>query len=167
MSDSPSHINVLFVCTGNICRSPAGEGVFRKYVEDSGNAGRILIDSAGTIAYHTGEPADPRMREAAFRRGYSLDSNARQVNNADLDEFDLVVAMDHEHLHELQRLAGGVYPHIRMLGSFLDGGRDNPHAPPVPDPYYGGARGFEIVLDMLEASCPAMLDHCLELLDSK
>ena len=122
------------------------------------------IDSAGTIDYHSGNPADPRMREAAARRGYSLASVSRQVTPEDLDEFDLIVAMDRDNLWYLEELAGGPRPEIRLLGSFLPEHQGNPEqAPQVPDPYYGGPQGFEVVLDMLERACPGTYAACKEL----
>lgn len=162
-----SSVSVLFVCMGNICRSPTGEGVFRHYVDNAGHAGSIYIDSAGTLGYHAGNPADARMRAAAARRGYRLDSIARQVRRDDLSSFHLIVAMDHDNLHELEAMAGGSAPHIRMLGSFLGKGISNANARPVPDPYYGGESGFEAVLDMIEQACPALLSHCVELLQGR
>ena len=162
-----AQVSVLFVCMGNICRSPTGEGVFRYYIENAGYGDAIHVDSAGTIDYHTGDPADSRMREAAARRGYSLDSIARQVRPEDIDTFDLIVAMDLDNLMELHELAKGPSKHIRMLGTFLAGAGGNDMARPVPDPYYGGAQGFEDVLDMIEDACPSMLDHCLNILRTK
>jgi protein-tyrosine phosphatase len=147
---------VLFVCMGNICRSPAAEGLFRAYVERRGMAEHIDVDSAGTLSYHAGEPADPRMCLAAAERGYELTGTARRVDRTDLDHFDLIVAMDRDNLDDLQSLAGGPQPHIRMLGSFIDG-FDNRTALDVPDPYYGGPDGFERVLDLIESACPAIL----------
>lgn len=152
---------------GNICRSPAGEGVFQHYVEKHGNTENIHIDSAGTIAYHTGEPADARMQDAASKRAYQLKSRARKVIKEDIEKFDLVIAMDSDNLFDLQSLAGNDKDHIRLLGSFLDGYENNPNAPSVPDPYYGGTAGFEQVLDMIEAACPELLSHCQKLLGEK
>ncbi len=160
-------ISVLFVCMGNICRSPTGEGVFQNYVEHHGYADQFYIDSAGTIDYHSGEPADARMREAAKKRGYQLKSLARKVTEQDIDTFDLIVAMDTDNLIELESLAGGTQKRLRLLGSFIEGYSDNYDAPSVPDPYYGGAAGFEPVLDMIESACPMMMSHCLELLNNK
>ena len=157
-------VKILFVCMGNICRSPAGEGVFQHYVQQNNLSDQIKIDSAGTHAYHVGDQADARMRTTAAKRGYDLTSIARQVNPQDIDEFDLIVAMDHDNLQGLQQVAGSGKPHIKMLGSFLDGKTDDT-APSVPDPYYGGQQGFEIVLDMIENACPAMLQHCQDLLN--
>ena len=165
MAVSRATVKVLFVCMGNICRSPTGEGIFRCYVEDAGKDGSVEIDSAGTIAYHSGDPADPRMRDAAARRGYRLDSIARGVTSADLEHFDLIVAMDHDNFDDLRRIDGGASANVRMLGGFIPGVESDSHAPAVPDPYYGGGDGFERVIDMIENACPAMLEHCLELLD--
>jgi protein-tyrosine phosphatase len=167
MNGSDIEVDVLFVCMGNICRSPTGEGVFRRFVADAGYDGVIRIDSAGTTAYHSGESADARMRKAASRRGYRLDSIARQVRVEDIDAFDLIVPMDHDNLADLERMAGGPQPHIRLLGCYLDGGIDNARARPVPDPYFGGPTGFDRVLDMIESACPSLLEHCLALHRSK
>ena len=161
MTQEQNSVSVLFVCMGNICRSPAAEGVFRRYVERQGVGEDIYIDSAGTIDYHNGKPADPRMRAAASRRGYTLTSLSRQVADDDLEDFDLIVAMDRDNLWYLEDLAGGPQAHIRLLGSFLPGRQDEPgQAPEVPDPYYGGAQGFEDVLDMLERACPGIYSAC-------
>jgi protein-tyrosine phosphatase len=167
MSDIGNKVSVLFVCMGNICRSPAGEGVFRNFVEKAGYGQRIIADSAGTISYHTGEPPDFRMLQAAARRGYQLDSIARQVTLDDLENFDLIVAMDQDNLYDLQRMTRGYETKVRLLGSFLPGESINGNPPAVPDPYYGGTNGFETVLDMIESACPAMLIYCEELLADK
>lgn len=163
----PDQVKVLFVCMGNICRSPTGEGVFRRFVDSAGLGDAILVDSAGTIDFHTGNPPDHRMREAASRRGYQLTSSARQVTRVDIDTFDLIVAMDLDNLLDLQTLAKGPRNNIRMLGSYLEDAAGNADARSVPDPYYGGAQGFEEVLDMIEAACPRLLDHCRELLQTR
>jgi protein-tyrosine phosphatase len=162
-----SNVSVLFVCMGNICRSPAGEGVFQHYVEDKGYIEHFDIDSAGTIAYHMGEPADGRMQEVAKKRAYQLNSLARKVTFEDIESFDLIVAMDVDNLLDLEALADGAQRHIRLLGSFLEEYDSNDDALSVPDPYYGGTAGFEQVLDMIEAACPKLLSHCLELLNNK
>lgn len=144
---------VLFVCMGNICRSPTGEGVFKAVVERAGLSHRIEIDSAGTIGYHTGKPADARMRRAAAARGYDLTSISRQVKAWDLDEFDLVIAMDRENLADLRTLSANPSAHVCLLSDFLDARWPQD----VPDPYYGGDAGFQEVLDMIEAACPSIL----------
>ena len=158
--------SVLFVCLGNICRSPAAEAVLRTTVDDAaaGDAAvEIRIDSAGTIAAHAGEPADPRMRAAGRKRGHELTSIARQVTKADLEpgRFDWVIAMDRENLAELRRLAPQPATRIGLLSEFLDA----PWPQDVPDPYYGGADGFEFVLDMLEAAAPRILHRLSDLQD--
>jgi len=167
MNESTQPVRVLFVCMGNICRSPAGEGVFRHFVSQAGYESLIHIDSAGTIDFHAGNPPDTRMSEAASRRGYGLESRARQVTRRDIDDFDLIIAMDHDNLMHLENLAGGPRPHIRLLGDCLEGYGGNDTAVAVPDPYYGGPAGFDRVLDMIESACPAILDHCLDLIREK
>ncbi|TVP95269.1 MAG: low molecular weight phosphotyrosine protein phosphatase [Planctomycetaceae bacterium] len=153
--------SVLFVCLGNICRSPAAEAVLRTAAGDA--AVEVRIDSAGTIAAHAGEPADPRMRAAGRKRGHALTSIARQVTVADLEpgRFDRVIAMDRENLAELRRLAPQPATRISLLSEFLE----SPWPQDVPDPYYGGADGFEFVLDMLEAAAPKILHSLSNLQD--
>ncbi len=144
---------VLFVCLGNICRSPAAEAIFRKLVETRGLSEHFEIDSAGTASYHTGKQADSRMREAASRRGYELTSLARTLTPRDIRDFDLIVAMDRENFRSCHQLTGSPSPHIRLLSEFLD----DKWPTDVPDPYYGGPEGFEFVIDMLEAASPRIL----------
>ncbi len=147
---------VLFVCMGNICRSPAAEGVFRALVDRRGLAGEFEIDSAGTLDYHDGDLPDGRMRAAAAKRGYTLDSRARQVKPEDFGHFDLILAMDRDnlfHLHALDR-GGRHADKIKLLCDFDPQGRHRE----VPDPYYGGAEGFDLVLDIVESACGKLLD---------
>jgi protein-tyrosine phosphatase len=144
---------VLFVCMGNICRSPAGEAVMKRFAEEFGVD--VDVDSAGTHGYHVGERADARMQTVAESRGYELTSRGRKLTVEDLDpdRFDLVLAMDSENHAILHEMAGGTKTHIRMFSDYLD---DNwPHD--VPDPYYGEEEGFDQVLDMLEEGCPVIL----------
>jgi len=143
---------------GNICRSPAAEGIFRKFVEERNLSDSIEIDSAGTIDYHQGKSADPRMIEAAEQRGYSLTSRARQINRNDLNEFDVIVAMDRDNRAGIELLSKLGSARIQLLSDYLSD--DFPFD--VPDPYYGGAQGFETVLDMLESACPTLLDDLLD-----
>ncbi len=143
---------VLFVCLGNICRSPAAEGVMQAIVERA--AVDVQVDSAGTSSFHIGEPADKRMRAAAAKRGYELTSRSRMVTRRDFSEFDLIVAMDRNNFRELSILAGSTHRKLVLLSDFLEG--DWPRD--VPDPYYGADDGFETVLDMLEAACPKILE---------
>lgn len=148
---------------GNICRSPTGEGVMRHLLAERGLADHVRVDSAGTHAYHVGNPADARMRAAAERRGISLGSIARQAEADDFERFDVVVAMDRDNrrdLLDLARRAGrGTPANLVLMSEFLPGGRPVD----VPDPYYGGAEGFEEVLDLVEEACPVLLDHLLSL----
>lgn len=151
-------MRICFVCLGNICRSPTAEGVFRKFAEDANIDAKVVIDSAGTGAWHIGELPDPRSREAASRRGYSLVHRARKFVAADFDKFDLVLAMDRDNYDNLQRLARGRThaPPIKMLRSF---DATAPIDAEVPDPWYGEADGFEDVLDICERACRGLLDH--------
>lgn len=151
-------VRVLFVCLGNICRSPMAEGVFRHLVEGAGLTGRFEIDSAGTGAWHEGEPPDSRAAEAALRRGIALSGKARQIRPADLGEFDYILAMDADNLDTLDRLRRLVAPdaELALLRDFdAEAGDDRD----VPDPYYGGPRGFDVVCDMIERSCRGLLAH--------
>jgi protein-tyrosine phosphatase len=147
-------MKVLFVCMGNICRSPTAEGVFRDYVRRHAADLQIEIDSAGTHDYHVGEPPDARSIAAAARRGIDLaDLRARQVADEDFERFDLILAMDRlNHVTLLDRSPTQFHPRIRTLLEFAAGkGHD------VPDPYYGGAAGFDTVLDLVEAAAPGLL----------
>lgn len=147
--------SVLFVCMGNICRSPTAEGVFRHFVAQAGLADQIEIDSAGTHAYHAGEPADRRSSAAAERRGYSLaEIRARRVQDEDFERFDFVVAMDRDNLVILLEQSDAEHHH--KISLFLEhaSGREDE----VPDPYYGGAAGFERVLDLVEEASRGLLE---------
>lgn len=148
--------SVLFVCTGNICRSPTAEGVFRKLAADSGMSEAVLADSAGTHGYHVGEPPDSRAQSAAADRGYDLSGlRARRVERADFERFDLIVAMDQGHLAILSRMAGAAAAHkLKLMMSYAS----RFSAKDVPDPYYGGPQDFEQVLDMLEDGARGLLD---------
>lgn len=148
-------IRVLFVCTGNICRSPTAEGVFRYLVEAENLQQRVLVDSAGTHGYHVGEGADRRSVLAAAGRGYNLSGlRARQISIADFDEFDYLLAMDRGHRSILNRIAPG--EHIQKIGMFLDFSRKYT-GQDVPDPYVGGGQGFETVLDLIEDGAAGLL----------
>ena len=147
--------SVLFVCTGNICRSPTADGVFRHLVREAGLEARIRVDSAGTHDYHVGEPPDARAQHHARRRGYDLSElRARQVAREDFEAFDVVLAMDRGHLRILQRLSPPEHRHkLRLFMEFASAR----HRDEIPDPYYGGERGFEAVLDMVEDAARGLL----------
>lgn len=141
---------ILFVCTGNICRSPTAEGVARVVAEKQGMKHLFEFDSAGTLGFHAGEPPDSRAIAAAAKRGYDLASlRARQVTEKDFLRFDHVLAMDRDHLDVLQKLCPPT--HKGRLGLLLDYDDSTP-ADEVPDPYYGGPEGFEAVLTLIEGA---------------
>jgi len=147
-------ISILFVCTSNICRSPTAEVVFRAVAEKQNL--RVRVDSAGTNDYHVGEPPDRRAIEHARRRGYDLSAlRARQVEQRDFEEFDLVLAMDREHLQFMDRICAPQQRHKLKLFLEVAGMREAD----VPDPYYGGPQGFEHVLDVAQAASNGLADH--------
>lgn len=155
MVEVEEKVSVLFICMGNICRSPTAEGVFRHFVEQRGLQESIRIDSAGTHAYHSGEPSDRRAIAAAARRGYDMTGiRARRVRDEDFEEFDLVIAMDDQNLQNLQEMAGPALS--AKVSLFLD--YSSGDVSEVPDPYYGGAKGFERVLDLVEDASRGLLE---------
>lgn len=154
--DDKRKVRVLMVCLGNICRSPTAHGVFRKLVADSDLAEVIEVDSAGTHAYHVGEPPDARAQETARRRGIDLsDQRARRVRPEDFEEFDYVLAMDRDNYVVLQDLCPA--GREERLSLFLDFAREAKESE-VPDPYYGGDSGFERVFDLVEAASRGLLE---------
>ena len=148
-------VRVLMVCMGNICRSPTAHGVLEKKLADAGLAGRIEVDSAGTHDYHVGRPPDERAQQHAARRGVDLSAQrARQLKAQDFDDFDLVLVMDDANQHAARALCPPGQRHkLRRLTDFCTRHR----ASEVPDPYYGGAAGFEAVLDLVEDACDGVL----------
>ncbi|KAG6524843.1 putative low molecular weight protein-tyrosine-phosphatase slr0328 [Zingiber officinale] len=154
---------VLFVCLGNICRSPAAEAVFTDLVRKRGAESKFMIDSAGTIGYHEGNPADSRMRAAAKRRGIEVTSMSRPIRPSDFREFDLILAMDMQNrediLHAYERwrfkepLPEDAPKKVKLMCSYCKKHSESE----VPDPYYGGSQGFEKVLDLLEDACESLL----------
>jgi len=155
MTDRKEKVSVLFVCMGNICRSPTAEGVFRQVVHEAGLAERVEVDSAGTHAYHVGEPPDRRARAAAERRGYALENiRARRVDESDFERFDYVLAMDRDNLSLLAQQAEVEHHNkIRLFLDFSSLPQDE-----VPDPYYGAGAGFERVLDLVEDASRGLLE---------
>lgn len=153
-------MKVLFVCLGNICRSPLAESMFRHQVREREVEHLFEVDSAGTAAYHIGHPPDARSVATARSRGVHVDGAGRQIEPRDLDRFDYVLVMDRENLAAVERLQ---HRHRGKAAVHLLREWD-PEAPgeDVPDPYYGGERGFEEVHDIVERSCAALLDHLLD-----
>jgi protein-tyrosine phosphatase len=151
---SDNHISVLFVCMGNICRSPTAEGVFRSAVEEAGLSGHITVGSAEASSRHAGEPPDRRAQAAARKRGYDLSGQrARQVTPEDCSRFDYVLAMDRDNLARLQDMCGSDGARL-----FLEFATDT-DVREVPDPYYGGGDGFERVLDLIEDASRGLLEE--------
>lgn len=153
---SSNTYKVLFVCLGNICRSPAAEGIFKKMVRKQGLSNKIEVDSAGTAGYHVGELPDARMRQHGTLRGYRFDSLSRKFTARDFDRFDIILAMDDSNYDNILRLAPDVESEAKVF-RMMDFSKkyENDH---VPDPYYSGAEGFELVLDLLEDSCDGLIE---------
>ena len=148
---------ILFVCTGNICRSPSAEAVFKGMIKKKGLEGRFIVDSAGTSGWHAGEPADRRMQQHASKRGYSLTSISRRFDQkADFDRFDLIIGMDDDHISVLKSLARNETDLVRIK-KMTDFSKEWSYTE-IPDPYYGGEEGFELVLDLLEDSCEGLIE---------
>lgn len=150
-------VRVLFVCLGNICRSPAADGIMNAIVDGEGDASRWIIDSAGTGRYHIGDLPDRRMRLHARQRGLDLTHICRQVRESDFDDFDLIIGMDAANVADLRRLAPSpdAEAKIMPMAAFFSPGTRYDY---VPDPYYEGAEGFELVLDLLEDACRRLYD---------
>lgn len=147
---------ILFVCLGNICRSPAAEGILKRMVREQRLEDKISIDSAGTSGYHDGDLPDHRMRQHGARRGYKFDSLSRRFTSRDFDRFDVILAMDDSNYHNIMRLAPDLESEkkvYRMVDFSNRFGHDH-----IPYPYYSGADGFELVLDLLEDACEGLLD---------
>ena len=151
-------VKVLFVCMGNICRSPTADAVFRALVLRAGLAHRIHVDSAGTHDYHCGAPPDPRAQAAALKRGYDMKSlRARKIEQSDFAEFDYILAMDSDNLGFLHSLCPERY--FSKLGLFMEHAEESSDVLEVPDPYYGRSSNFEHVLDLVEGAAKGLLTH--------
>jgi protein-tyrosine phosphatase len=150
-------VKLLFVCLGNICRSPSAEGIMNHLIQQAGLEGQILCDSAGTSGYHIHEPPDPRMTAAARRQGIPLGGHSRKVESADFEGFDLILAMDRDNYRTLlaRERTGRHHHKVRLMCDFC--GR-SPETE-VPDPYYGGPDGFDRVIDLLLDACSGLLTH--------
>ena len=155
-SNSNKKYKVLFVCLGNICRSPAAQGIFEHVVRENGMQDKIVADSAGTYGGHRGEMPDRRMRTAAMYRGFALTHQSRQVSGLDFLDFDLIIAMDDQNYEDLMHMAPSVESthKIRRMADFLTTRRISY----IPDPYYMGVEGFSHVLDLLEEACGNLLE---------
>jgi len=154
-------VHVLFVCLGNICRSPLAEGIFKKLVSEAGLSSIIEVDSAGTSRWHIDEPPDTRSIQIAALNGIRLDHLGRQILKKDLDNFDYIFAMDKENLHEILRLQNPDHVHKARVMLMRDFDNQQSGAD-IPDPYYGGQNGFQLVFDMLEESLSNFLDYLIE-----
>jgi len=146
---------LLFVCSGNICRSPLAEAIFRQLAEEAGRSGEFEVDSAGTHGWHEGDPADPRARKVGKRHGVDVTSIARPFVRQDFERFDLILAMDRGHFRELRaRCPPALHDRIRLMREF---DVPQPRDLDVPDPYYSDERAFETVFDILDRSCRGLL----------
>ncbi|MBO5750618.1 MAG: low molecular weight phosphotyrosine protein phosphatase [Bacteroidaceae bacterium] len=152
---------ILFVCLGNICRSPMAETIMNKLIKENHLSNRIMVDSAGIIGFHAGEKADSRMRQHAYQRGYNITHISRPISISDFDDFDLIISMDESVYDSLLDKAPSI-PHESKVVRMTDFCQIHTDATHVPDPYYGGASGFEHVIDLLEDSCIGLLKYVLE-----
>jgi protein-tyrosine phosphatase len=151
-------VRICFVCHGNICRSPTAEGIMRRLVDGRGLSSSIAIESAGTGGWHVGDRPDARTRKAALGRGYKLESQAQQFTPRFFDRFDYILAADADNLEQLRRMAPNA-PAREKVKLLRDFDPASPVGSEVPDPYYGGPDGFELVLDVCEAACRGLLAH--------
>jgi protein-tyrosine phosphatase len=157
-------VKLLFVCLGNICRSPSAEGIMNHLIAQAGLDGQIVCDSAGTSGFHINEPPDPRMTAAARRQGIPLSGHSRKVESADFEQFDLILAMDRDNYRTLleRDSTGRYHAKVRLMCDFCD---QSPETE-VPDPYYSGPDGFDRVIDLLLDACSGLLTHVMQDLQS-
>lgn len=155
-TDNQKEYKVLFVCLGNICRSPAAEGIMKRMIEQAQLADSISVDSAGTSGYHDGDLPDPRMRKHGARRGYNFTSISRKFTEQDFDQFDLIIAMDDSNYDNIKKLSPDIDSQKKIY-RMVDFSKKYQHDH-IPDPYYMGADGFELVLDLLEDACQGLLE---------
>lgn len=153
-------IKVIFVCMGNICRSPSGEAIMNKLIKKAGLENEIECDSAGTIAYHEGEPADARMKRHALKRGYRITSIARKFKIVDFEIHDYIIAMDNENYRDLLSM-DVEKKYINKIFKMTNFSSDGKYSE-VPDPYYSGPEGFELVLDIIEDACAGLLKRIID-----
>ena len=153
---------ILFVCLGNICRSPAAEGVFKQKIKERGLENLFVVDSAGTGGWHVGNLADPRMRETALLRGIELTSRSRQIEESDLYDFDNILVMDNDNLYAVKSLIQDkldpIHSKIELILSYSKDSKFEE----VPDPYYGGQNGFDKVLDLLDYAIDGLIDSLID-----
>lgn len=151
---------ILFICLGNICRSPMAETIMKRIVEEAGKSAEFEIDSAGLIGFHEGEESDPRMQAHARRHGYKITHRSRPIRTSDFRQFDLIIGMDDSNIDRLKRLSPDLETDakIHRMADFCV----NKVADHVPDPYYGGAQGFENVIDILEDACQGLLQWIMD-----
>ena len=149
---------ILFVCLGNICRSPAAEGIFKKKIKDRDLENLFVVDSAGTGSWHIGNLADRRMRQSSSLRGIELTSRSRQIEENDLYEFDLILVMDKDNLHAVKSLINDQYNLINSKIKLILSYSKNSKLDEVPDPYYGGQDGFDKVLDLLDQAIDELIE---------
>jgi len=153
---------ILFVCLGNICRSPAAEGVFKQKIKERDLEKLFLVDSAGTGGWHVGNLADPRMRETALSRGIELTSRSRKIEESDLYEFDHILVMDNDNLYAVKSLIKDHNNHINSKIKLILSYSKNSQLEEVPDPYYGGQNGFDKVIDLLDDAMDGLIDSLID-----
>ena len=153
---------ILFVCLGNICRSPAAEAIFKQKIKDRDLENLFVVDSAGTGGWHVGNLADPRMRATALSRGIELTSRSRQIEENDLYEFDHILVMDKDNLHSVKLLTKNKLSSVKSKIKLILSYSKVSQLDEVPDPYYGGQNGFDTVLDLLETAIDGLIDSLMD-----